>query len=51
MANLRKEYTDIMNRKHTVEHFMADNEKEKSKEQIVQQLAHIFRKPGKRMTA
>lgn len=51
MADLKKEYTDIRNRKHTVEHFMAENEKENSKEQIIQQLLQVFSKPGKRMPA
>lgn len=51
MADLKREYTDIRNRKHTVEHFMADNEKESSREQIVQQLLHILNKHGRKMPA
>ena len=42
MANLTKEYTDIKNVKHNVEHFILSSHKETGKEKIVEELLHVL---------
>ena len=48
MANLTKEYTDIKDIKHNVEHSVLSADKENNKEQIIEELFHALTKPRKR---
>lgn len=47
MANLTKEYTDIKNVKHNVEHLILSSHKEIGKEKIVEELLHVLTGPRK----
>ena len=49
MADLKKEYTDIKNIRHQVEHFKASSDH--NKEQIIQELFHVLTKTNKRVLA
>lgn len=44
MADLKREYTDIKNIKHNVEHIIISTNDENSKEQIVEQLFYTLTK-------
>lgn len=44
MAELKKEYIDIKDRRHKVEHFMASPEDKNNKEQIIQELFYVLTK-------
>lgn len=47
MANLKKEYTDIRNQTHTVEHIVMPVEDITAREQIIEELFCILAKTGK----
>ena len=47
MADLTKEYTDIKNIKHNVEHSVLSTDKENNKEQVIEELFHALTKPHK----
>lgn len=51
MAILKKEYTDIRNATHKVEHFIAPPDDLNSKEQIIGELLQALAKPNKRISA
>lgn len=51
MDNLKKEYTDVKNKKHRVEHISASAEDKSNKEQIVEELIKALTRPGKRIPA
>lgn len=44
MAELKKEYIDIRDRRHKVEHLMASPEDKNHKEQIIQELFYLLTK-------
>ena len=46
MSNLKKEYTDIKDKKHKVVHFVADEEKN-CEEQIIEELLNALTRTGK----
>ncbi|MDE7477195.1 MAG: hypothetical protein K2M91_04465 [Lachnospiraceae bacterium] len=47
MADLKKEYTDINDIKHTVEHSILSTDSENNKEQIIEELFLALTKPDK----
>lgn len=49
MAELKKEYTDIRNMRHKVEHLVAASENKNDKEQIIQELYHVLTKTDRRI--
>ena len=51
MADLKKEYTDIKEIKHKVEHITIHTKEDNSREQIVEELFHALTRPGKRIPA
>ena len=51
MANLKKEYTDIRNRTHSVEHVVISTEDRADQEQIIEELLQILTRAGKRTPA
>ena len=50
MADLKREYTDIKNIKHNVEHIVLSNDKN-NREQIVEEIFCILAKPSRRISA
>lgn len=51
MANLKKEYTDIRDMRHKVEHLMVSSEDKNNKEQIIQELFQVLTKTDRRILA
>lgn len=52
MADLTKEYTDVKDIKHKVEHFTVPTDDRNNTEQIMEELLHVLtRRPGKRIIA
>ena len=51
MANLKQEYTDIKDVTHKVEHLMASDKDDSSRERIVEELSNALTKSGKRVPA
>jgi len=52
MDNLKKEYTDIKEIKHNVEHIIIVSDKENnSRERIIEDLFHALTRPSKRISA
>lgn len=51
MADLTKEYTDIRNRKHKVEHLTVLTEEENGRERVLDELFHVLSKTGRRKPA
>lgn len=51
MDNLKKEYTDIKNRKHKVEHLTVSGKGDSSRERIVEELFRALTRTGKRISA
>lgn len=50
MADLTKEYTDVKDIKHKVEHFTVPADDRNNTEQIMEELLHaLTRRPGKRI--
>lgn len=50
MAKLKKEYTDIRDMRHKVEHLMVPSE-ENNREQIIQELFNVLTKTDRRILA
>lgn len=50
MANLTKEYVDIKNIKHNVEHSILSTDKKNSKEQIIEELFQALARPHKQFS-
>jgi len=46
MADLKREYTDIKNVKHNVEHIVLSNDKN-SKEQMIEEIFYVLAKTNK----
>lgn len=51
MANLKKEYTDIKDNNHKVEHQTVSEQDDSSRERIVQELYHALTRFDKRIPA
>lgn len=51
MATLAKEYTDIKDIKHKVEHLFISDIDQNSKEQILEELLHVLVKPKRHIPA
>jgi len=51
MEKLKKEYTDIRNVKHKVEHMTVSDQEGGSRERIAQELLQALTRPGKRVPA
>lgn len=52
MADLRCEYIDAKNRKHSVEHMAAPAADDKAnRERIIEEVLHALTRPGKRIPA
>lgn len=49
MANLKKEYVDIRDNRHTVEHLITSDEDKIDKEQLTQELFYILTKTDRRI--
>lgn len=49
MANLTKEYTDIKDIKHNVEHLILSPDAKDSKEQLIEELFHVLTGPRKHL--
>lgn len=51
MAELKKEYVDIRDRRHKVEHLINSNEDKNNQERILQELFYVLTKKGRRKPA
>ena len=51
MDNLKKEYTDVKDIKHKVEHLTVSDKDDSNRERIIEDLFHALTKPGKRISA
>lgn len=51
MADLTKEYTDIKDIKHNVEHLVVTSEDNNSKERIITELLNALTRPGRHVLA
>lgn len=51
MDNLRTEYTDVRDVKHSVEHFTVSTDDKNSRERIVEELLNALTRTGKRTPA
>lgn len=51
MANLRTEYTDVKDIKHSVEHLTVTGKDKKDREQILEELFIALTRKDKRMTS
>ena len=51
MANLKKEYTDIRNRTHSVEHIVVSTEDKADQERLMEELLYALTRTGKEITA
>ena len=53
MQNLKKEYIDVKNITHKVEHVMVSNKdnNDNNMERIIEELFHALTRPGKRVSA
>lgn len=48
MAELKKEYADIRDRRHKVEHFIISNEDKNNQERVMQELFYVLTKKDRR---
>ena len=51
MANLKKEYTDIRDQTHTVEHIVVPTKDKTTREEIVEELFDTLTRTGKKISA
>lgn len=51
MAELKKEYIDIRDRRHKVEHLIISDEDKNNQEWIMQELFYVLTKKGRRKPA
>ena len=51
MAHLKREYTDIKNIKHNVEHITLSTDDKNNKEQIIEELFYVLTKSDRRIPA
>ena len=51
MANLKREYTDIKDNNHRVEHQIVSEQDDSSRERILHELYHALTRFGKRIPA